>query len=197
MTRSANRPEEGSILKRTRSIVRGVGSYLPRRVMTNQDLAKFVETSHEWIVQRTGIEERHIAEDDETTSMLGIRAAQAALADAGPRADDIDLIICATSTPDYTFPSTATHDPDGPRHHSRRRLRPAGRLHRLRLCGVGGGQVPRLGLAQARAGDRRRNLLAHARLERPHHLRALRRRRGRHRAGSRGGRGHQCATAAC
>jgi 3-oxoacyl-[acyl-carrier-protein] synthase-3 len=95
-------------LNRTRSIVRGVGSYLPRRKLTNQDLEKLVDTSHDWIVQRTGIEERHIAENDETTSVLGIKAAEAALADAGLTADDIDLVICATSTPDYTFPSTAT-----------------------------------------------------------------------------------------
>jgi len=95
-------------LKRTRSIVRGIGSYLPRRKLTNQDLEKLVDTSHDWIVQRTGIEERHIAEDDETTSVLGIKAAEAALADAGLTANDIDLVICATSTPDYTFPSTAT-----------------------------------------------------------------------------------------
>ena len=95
-------------MKRTRSIVRGIGSYLPRRRLTNQDLEKVVETSHEWIVQRTGIEARHIADDDETTSVLGTKAAESALADAGLTANDIDLIICATSTPDYTFPSTAT-----------------------------------------------------------------------------------------
>ncbi|MBF9195158.1 beta-ketoacyl-ACP synthase III [Microvirga terrestris] len=95
-------------MKRTRSIVRGIGSYLPRRKLTNQDLEKLVDTSHDWIVQRTGIEARHIAEDDETTSVLGIKAAEAALADAGLTANDIDLVICATSTPDYTFPSTAT-----------------------------------------------------------------------------------------
>ena len=95
-------------MKRTRSVVRGIGSYLPRRRLTNQDLEKVVETSHEWIVQRTGIEARHIADDDETTSVLGTKAAEAALADAGLTANDIDLIICATSTPDYTFPSTAT-----------------------------------------------------------------------------------------
>ena len=70
-------------MKRTRSVVRGIGSYLPERVLTNHDLAEIVDTSHEWIVQRTGIEERHIAADDETTSMLGIKAAEAALADAG------------------------------------------------------------------------------------------------------------------
>jgi 3-oxoacyl-[acyl-carrier-protein] synthase-3 len=95
-------------LKRTRSIVRGVGSYLPKRVLTNQDLEKLVDTSHDWIVQRTGIEARHIADDSETTSVLGIKAAEAALADAGLKAEDIDLIVCATSTPDHTFPSTAT-----------------------------------------------------------------------------------------
>lgn len=95
-------------MKRTRSIVRGIGSYLPKRVLTNQDLEKQVDTSHEWIVQRTGIEQRHIADDTETTSVLGIKAAEAALADAGLKAEDIDLIVCATSTPDHTFPSTAT-----------------------------------------------------------------------------------------
>lgn len=95
-------------MKRTRSIVRGVGSYLPKRKLTNQDLEKLVDTSHDWIVQRTGIEERHIADDSETTSVLGIKAAEAALADAGLKAEDIDLIVCATSTPDHTFPSTAT-----------------------------------------------------------------------------------------
>jgi 3-oxoacyl-[acyl-carrier-protein] synthase-3 len=88
--------------------VRGVGSYLPERVVTNNELACRVETSHEWIVQRTGIEQRHIAGDGETTSMLGLKAAARALEDAGLEARDIDLIVCATSTPDYTFPSTAT-----------------------------------------------------------------------------------------
>ncbi len=113
MIRSPSRPEEGSILTRIRSIVRGIGSYLPTRVLTNQDLEKIVDTSHEWILQRTGIEERHIVAEGETTSMLGIKAAQAALADAGLQAQDIDLIVCATSTPDFTFPSTATQIQSG------------------------------------------------------------------------------------
>ncbi|HXY59477.1 MAG TPA: beta-ketoacyl-ACP synthase III [Methylocystis sp.] len=94
--------------KVVRSIVKGVGSYLPEATLTNEDLSKRVDTSDEWIVQRTGIRERHIAAEGETTSMLGARAAQAALANAGLTAQDMDLIIVATSTPDYTFPSTAT-----------------------------------------------------------------------------------------
>jgi len=108
MIRSGTRPEESITLKRIRSVVRGVGSYLPKRKLTNQDLEKIVDTTHDWIVQRTGIEQRHIADDSETTSVLGIKAAEAALADAGLTAQDIDLIVCATSTPDHTFPSTAT-----------------------------------------------------------------------------------------
>lgn len=91
-----------------RSVVLGVGSYLPAKTLTNDDLAKFVDTSDEWIFQRTGIKERHIAAEGETTSMLGEKAARAALANAGLTPDDIDLIIVGTSTPDWTFPSTAT-----------------------------------------------------------------------------------------
>jgi 3-oxoacyl-[acyl-carrier-protein] synthase-3 len=91
----------------TRSIVRGVGGYLPAHVMTNDDLAKKVATSNEWIVQRTGIRERHIAAEGEATSDLGLAAARRALADAGKGAEAVDLIILATSTPDQTFPATA------------------------------------------------------------------------------------------
>jgi 3-oxoacyl-[acyl-carrier-protein] synthase-3 len=86
----------------------GVGASLPRRVITNDELARMVDTSDEWIVQRTGIKERHIASDDETTATLGCAAAKAALADARLDPADIDLIILATSTPDHTFPATAT-----------------------------------------------------------------------------------------
>jgi 3-oxoacyl-[acyl-carrier-protein] synthase III len=91
-----------------RSVVVGVGSYLPEKTLTNDDLAKLVDTSDDWIFQRTGIRERHIAAAGETTSMLGEKAARAALANAGLTPDDIDLIIVGTSTPDWTFPSTAT-----------------------------------------------------------------------------------------
>jgi 3-oxoacyl-[acyl-carrier-protein] synthase-3 len=91
-----------------RSVVRGVGSYLPARTLTNAELAKQVDTSDEWIVQRTGIRERHIAAEGEKTSDLAVAAAKAALAHAGMSAADIDLIVVATSTPDLTFPATAT-----------------------------------------------------------------------------------------
>lgn len=91
-----------------KAVVRGIGSYLPERILTNAEMAKLVETSDVWIQERTGIRKRHIAEDGQYTSDLGYEAAMRALADADMSADDIDLIIVATSTPDLTFPSTAT-----------------------------------------------------------------------------------------
>ena len=91
----------------TRSIVLGCGSYLPEQVLTNADLAAKVDTSDEWIVQRTGIRQRHIAAKGEFTSDLGTKAALAALANAGVDAQSIDLIVLGTSTPDNTFPATA------------------------------------------------------------------------------------------
>ncbi|WP_322517205.1 beta-ketoacyl-ACP synthase III [Rhodopseudomonas palustris] len=90
-----------------RSVVLGCGAYLPERILTNAELAAKVDTSDEWIVQRTGIRERHIAAEGEYTSHLATKAAQAALDDAGLTADQIDLIVLATSTPDHTFPATA------------------------------------------------------------------------------------------
>lgn len=92
--------------KRTVSII-GTGSYVPEKVLTNEDLEKTVETSDEWIRTRTGIRERRIAADDEYTSDLAAKAAQAALQDAGISAEEIDLILVATVTPDMFFPSTA------------------------------------------------------------------------------------------
>jgi len=91
-----------------RSLITGVGSALPARVMTNDDISKIVDTSDAWIVERTGIRSRHIASDGETTATLGAQAARRALADAGLTAADVDLIIVATSTPDRTFPASAT-----------------------------------------------------------------------------------------
>ncbi len=91
-----------------RSVVRGSGSALPERVVSNEELARKVDTSDEWIFERTGISQRHIASENETTSSLAIDAARKALAAAGFEASSIDLIILATATPDQTFPATAT-----------------------------------------------------------------------------------------
>jgi len=90
-----------------RSVLLGVGSYLPARVLSNDELARRVDTSNEWIVERTGIRERHIAADGEKTSDLAINAAVAALKQAGRSAGDVDLLLVATTTPDLTFPATA------------------------------------------------------------------------------------------
>ena len=91
-----------------RSVVLGCGSYLPERVVTNEELSKSVETTDEWIRQRTGICQRHIAAEGEFTSHLAIKASQRALDHAGIDAADLDLIVLATATPDQTFPATAT-----------------------------------------------------------------------------------------
>ncbi len=91
-----------------RSRVIGTGAALPDNIVTNQDIAKRVETSDEWIRERTGIRQRHIVRDGEKTSDLALSASRAALADAGITAGDLDLVICCTTTPDETFPATAT-----------------------------------------------------------------------------------------
>jgi 3-oxoacyl-[acyl-carrier-protein] synthase-3 len=91
-----------------RSRLAGFGSYLPARRLTNEELARRIDTSDEWITQRTGIRARHVAAEGETTSLLATRAAEAALAHAGLKPADIDLIVLATATPDFTFPATAT-----------------------------------------------------------------------------------------
>jgi 3-oxoacyl-[acyl-carrier-protein] synthase-3 len=91
-----------------RSVVLGCGAYLPDRILTNAELATKIDTSDEWIVQRTGIRQRHIAADGEVTSDLAVIAAQRALDHAGVKASEIDLIVLATATPDNTFPATAT-----------------------------------------------------------------------------------------
>jgi len=91
----------------TRSVVIGCGCYLPSRVLSNAELSRMVDTSDEWIRQRTGIRQRHIAGEGETTAAMAIEAARAALASAGTEASSIDLIVLATSTPDNTFPASA------------------------------------------------------------------------------------------
>jgi hypothetical protein len=91
-----------------RSLIAGCGSYLPERVVKNEELAALVDTSDEWIIERTGIRERHIAAPGQNTSDLALAAARAALRNADMTVDDIDLIILATATPDHTFPATAT-----------------------------------------------------------------------------------------
>jgi 3-oxoacyl-[acyl-carrier-protein] synthase-3 len=96
-----------------RSVVQGCGSYLPKRIVTNDELAKKMDTSDEWIRQRTGIRQRHIAADGEFTSHLALKASERALAHAGVKASDLDLIILATATPDETFPATATRVQQG------------------------------------------------------------------------------------
>ena len=90
------------------SYIRGTGAYLPSRILTNDDLAKMVDTSDSWIQERTGIKQRHIAAEGELTSDLATAAAREALANAGLAASDVDLIVLATTTPDQTFPATAT-----------------------------------------------------------------------------------------
>ncbi|WP_422050258.1 beta-ketoacyl-ACP synthase III [Shimia sp.] len=92
----------------TRAVVLGIGHYLPERVVPNAEFEKTLDTTDEWIRTRSGIERRHFAADDQTTSDLGSLAAKAALQNAGLEADDLDAIVVATSTPDLTFPSVAT-----------------------------------------------------------------------------------------
>ena len=91
-----------------RSLLVGCGAYLPERILENSELAKIVDTSDDWIVKRTGIKQRHIAADGELTSDLATKAAHDALVKANIASDQIDLIVVATTTPDETFPSTAT-----------------------------------------------------------------------------------------
>src|SRR5271163_454442 len=110
--RRSRRPDpdlsRGAAPTSIRSCVRGVGSALPARVVPNAELAAKVDTSDEWIVQRTGIRQRYVAGPGETTSSLAVKAARGALRSGGLEAVDIDLVIVATSTPDYTFPAVAT-----------------------------------------------------------------------------------------
>ena len=91
-----------------KAFISGIGHYLPKRIMTNDDLSKIMDTSNEWIVQRTGIRTRHIAAENQKTSDLAVAASQEALKHAGIEASDLDLVVLATAPPDHPFPSTAT-----------------------------------------------------------------------------------------
>ena len=133
-----------SVTSILRSRVRGVGAALPARVVTNAELAGKLETSDEWIRQRTGITQRYIASDGETTASLAARAAEAALRHAGLEPSAIDLVVVATSTPDLRSPGRDP-GPGEPRHRRGRGVRPASGLHRLRLCGRDRRQVLRSG----------------------------------------------------
>ena len=158
-------------------------------MVENAEFAATLDTSDEWIRARTGIERRHFAAEGEQTSDLAIAAARAALADAGLTGADIDAIILATATPDQTFPSTAT------RVQTAIGMRGGFAFDIQAVCAgfvFALAQADALIRARRRAagdGDRRRDLLAHPRLHRPRHLRAVRRRRRR--ADPRGGRGHR------
>jgi 3-oxoacyl-[acyl-carrier-protein] synthase-3 len=99
--------KERSRIMKNKSIIRSTGSYLPEKILTNADLEKIVDTSDEWITQRSGIKSRHIAADNQTTSDLAINAARQALERSGLSANDVDAVIVATTTPDQTFPSVA------------------------------------------------------------------------------------------
>jgi 3-oxoacyl-[acyl-carrier-protein] synthase-3 len=161
-----------------RSAVTGIGRALPKRVMANKDFEHIVDTSDEWIIQRTGIRQRYIAGDDETTASLGEEAARNALAAAGREPADIDLIILATSTPNNTFPATAVDIQNrlGIHHGAAFDVQAvcSGYIYALTTADlyIRGGMAPR-------SRHRRRNLLPPARLGGPHDLRAVRRRSGR------------------
>ena len=90
-----------------RAAIAGMGAAVPDRVITNQDLEKFLDTSDEWITQRTGIKQRHVVSDGQTTATLAAQAGRAALHQAGVKPTELDMIICATITPDMTCPATA------------------------------------------------------------------------------------------
>lgn len=97
-----------NLMHKIHSKITATGSYLPEKILTNNDLAKIVETTDEWVVERTGIKKRHIAAEGEFTSDLALKAAQRALENSGVKAEEIDMIVLATTTPDLTFPATAT-----------------------------------------------------------------------------------------
>ncbi len=155
----------------------GVGKYLPSRVLTNADLESMVETSNEWIVDRTGIRERRLAAEDETTASLGSEAAKMALETAGLRPDQIDLIICATCSPDGMFPASASliQEKLGANNAAAFDINAACTGFLAALATVNA--VHQLRRLRARPCRRRGGVVADYRLVRSQHLRPVRRRR--------------------
>ena len=154
--------------------ITGVGVYVPERVLTNADLERMVDTSDEWITDRTGIKERRIAADDEAASDLAIPAARQALEQAGVDPGELDLVIVATSTPDMLFPTTVDHRREEARRRPGGGLRPPRRLLGLRLrprAGVRRGVERRVPEGARR---RLRGALEDRQLGGPRHLRPLR-----------------------
>ena len=158
-----------------RSLLCGFGGYLPEIVVTNDELAKTVDTSDEWIRERSGIRQRHIAQPHESCAFMATAAARAALADAGVAAAEVDVIIVATATPDQAFPATALR--------VQAELGAGGFGFDLAAACTGfvyalsvADSMIRAGQVRTRAGDRRRGLFAHPQLAGPQHLRAVRRR---------------------
>ena len=166
--------------------ITGLGTHVPERVLTNAELAEIVDTSDEWILERTGIRERRIAAKEEALTDIARPAALAALADAGVEASEIDLVICATVTPGHDVPDLVRDPGRRARDAEGGGVRPARRLHGLRLRAGPGVRDARVGPLAAEPRDRRRRALQDPRLGRPLDARALRRRRrrGRHGAAS-------------
>ena len=162
-----------------RSQVAGVGAYLPARVVSNAELAQKLETSDEWIRERTGIRERRIAADGECTSDLAIAASQEALRAAGMNAERDRSHRARDRNARRDLPGDRHDGASAPRHHARCSVRHSGRVLRLRLRRRDRRQLHQGRPSQERPRHRRRNLLAHHRLERPHDGRPLRRRRRR------------------
>jgi 3-oxoacyl-[acyl-carrier-protein] synthase III len=148
-----------------RSVVLGAGAYLPTRIVTNAELAERVDTSDEWIRQRTGIAQRHVAGEDEVTSDLAIRAAKAALSHAGLPGGAIDAVILATTTPDHTFPATATKVQQALGMKQGFAFDVQAGMFRFHLCLDIGGQFYPPGPGQARSRHRGRDFFAASGLE--------------------------------
>ena len=175
----ARRAREGVVLNVRRVEIKSLATYVPPRVLTNADLEKMVETTDEWIMQRTGIRERHIVDPGVATSDLATMAAREAITRAGLTPDDIDVIIVGTVTPDMLFPSTACLVQAKIGAKKAWGFDLVGGVLRVHLCADGRQQHRGVGRREARARDRRRRDVEHHRLHRSRDLRAVRRRRGR------------------